>query len=90
MSSSVGASGLDFKESTDSDAHNAALRNRTGDAADTSGDKKSNFNETAVETPFTSSNVHEADSDDGVEYVKGAPVIKNGTRKHPAGFLSRS
>jgi hypothetical protein len=92
MSGSVGTSGLNFKDSTDSDVHNAALRNRAGGAADNSGDKKSNVNETAVETPFTSSNVHEAhpgDENDSVEYVKGAPVIKNGTQKHQSGFLSR-
>jgi hypothetical protein len=90
MSSSVGASGLDFKDSTDGDVHNAALRNRSGDAADALGDKKGNVNETAVETPLTSSNVHEADPDESVEYVKSAPVIKNGTREYPAGFLVRS
>jgi hypothetical protein len=81
MSHSVGTSGLDFKDSTDSEVHDAALRNRAGDASDAPGDKKSNVNETAVETPFTSSNVHEAAPEDDVDYVKGHPVIKNGTRK---------
>jgi hypothetical protein len=76
MPSNVETSGLEYTDSTDSDVHNAALRHRGGDAEDTSGDKKSKVNETAVETPLTPSN--EAGSDDPVEYVKGHPVIKNG------------
>ena len=78
MSSGKRTSDLEFTNSTDSDIHDAALRHRAGDVSEASGDKKTNFNETAVETPFTSSNTTEADSEDGVEYIKGAPVIKNG------------
>ena len=80
MSNSVEASALDFKDPEEHEFPNAALRNRSGDTADVSGDKKTKINETAVETPFTSSN--EADSEGSVEYVKGHPVIKNGTRNH--------
>lgn len=87
MPSNVETSGLEYKDSTDSDVHNAALRHRAGDAEDTSGDKKSQVNETAVETPFTSSN--EAASDDPVEYVKGHPVIKDGTRSGGSWSLLR-
>lgn len=78
MSNRVETSALDFKDSEDHGTQDAALRNRSGDAADISGDKKTEINETAVETPVTSSN--EADSDDDVTYVKGHPVIKNGMR----------
>lgn len=85
MSSSVETSGLEFTDSTDREDNNATLRHRAGDAADTSADtsadKKTNVNETAVETPFTSSNVNEASPDDDVEYIKGSPVIKNGARR---------
>ena len=80
MPGNVETSSLEDTDSTDSDVHNAALRHRAGDAEDTSGDKKTKVNETAVETPFTSSN--EAGSDDPVEYVKGHPVIKNGALWH--------
>ena len=38
MSSSVETSALDFEDPTDQEAHNAALRNRSGDTADSSGD----------------------------------------------------
>ena len=78
MSTGVETSALDFKNPEEHASIDAALRNRSGDTADIPGDKKTNVNETAVETPFTSSN--EADSEGSVEYVKGHPVIKNGTR----------
>ena len=78
MSNSVETSALDLKDPDEHGSPDAALRNRSDDAADISGDKKTEVNETAVETPFTSSN--EADSEGSVEYVKGHPVIKNGTR----------
>ena len=81
MSSSIKTSGLEFTDSTDREDNNATLRHRADDAADTSADKKTNVNETAVETPFTSSNVNEASPDDDVEYIKGSPVIKNGARR---------
>lgn len=81
MSSSVETSGLKLTDSTDCEDNNATLRHRAGDAADTSADKKTNVNETAVETSFTSSNVNEANPDDDVEYIKGSPVIKNGARR---------
>lgn len=81
MSSNVETSGLEFTDSTDREDNNATLRHRAGDAADTSADKKTNVNETAVETPFTSNNVNEASPDDDVEYIKGSPVIKNGARR---------
>jgi hypothetical protein len=80
MSNSVETSALDIKDPEEHEYPDAALRNRSGDAADISGDKKTKVNETAVETPFTSNN--EADSEGSVEYVKGHPVIKNGTRNH--------
>ena len=80
MSTGVETSTLDFRDPEEHESPDAALRNRSGDTADISGDKKTKINETAVETPFTSSN--EADSEGSVEYVKGHPVIKNGTRNH--------
>jgi len=76
MSSSVETSALDSKDPTDREAHNVALRNRVGDAADSGEEKKSKVNETTVETPVASSN--DAELDDDVEYVKGHPVIKTG------------
>lgn len=85
MSSNIKTSGLEFTDSTDREDNNAALRHRAGDAADTSADKKTNVNETAVETPFTSSNVNEASPDDDVEYIKGSPVIKNGALRDGCG-----
>jgi hypothetical protein len=78
MSNGVSTSALDFKDSEDHGAQDAALRNRSGDAADISGDKKNKINERAVETPVTSSD--DAASEEDVEYVKGHPVIKNGAR----------
>ena len=62
----------------DAQAHNADLRNRSGDSSDFPPDKQAKVNETAAETPFVSSN--ETDSDDdvnSVEYVKSHPVINN-------------
>jgi len=82
MRNSVETSALEITDQTEQEANSqhAALRNRLGDASDTSEDKKAKVHETPVETPFISSN--EAGSDDPVEYVKGHPVIKNGTQGH--------
>jgi hypothetical protein len=76
MSNSVETSALEPTDPRDRDAHDAALKHRLGNSADTGEVEKAKVNETTVVTPVASSS--DEDLDDGVEYVKGHPVIKTG------------
>jgi len=81
MSNSVETSALESTDPRDGDAHDAALKHRLGNSAGIGEVEKTKVNETTVVTPVASNSDEGLDDgglDDGVEYVKGHPVIKTG------------
>jgi hypothetical protein len=78
MPNDVETSIFNNTDASDHDVQNRGLRNRSGDTGDFGETKEAKVKETTVETPVSSAN--EVELDNGVEYVKGHPVIKTGER----------